>query len=230
VTSRAQWAPQFLAVIPGVLSYPEGIVAVVAWIDSEGSHARCNPLDTERPWPGATDYNPAGVKNYLTQEDGIRASLATIMDGFYGGILAALRARASADAVCAEVCASRWGSQPTPPLLADVRTHWAFTSSIQVAGTAQTPIPTPVDTGKHYDALVPGPAGLEFAVIGQMTGPGGLYRGRQVSGGAPVWAGTGNPTTWAQGFDVKSLLSGTPLAVALADAPKTSTVVSTVIL
>jgi hypothetical protein len=88
----------------------------------------------------------------------------------------------------------------------------------------------PVDTQTHYDALVPGPGGLELAVIGKFVGPGGLYRGRQVTPGVPVYAGTGNPTTWAQGFVVKSLPAGTPLAVPLANAGQTSTVISTVVL
>jgi hypothetical protein len=230
MTTRAQWAPLFLTRIPGVVSYPEGIVAVVAWVDSEGSQALNNPLDTTEPWPGSTAYNSAGVRNYTDQADGLNASLATIMNGFYGGILASLRARASADAVCMEVCASRWGSKPTPAVLLDVRTHWSFVSSIQVAGTPVAPVPTPVDTGKHYDALVPGPGGLELAVIGQFVGPGGLYRGRQVSGGVPVYAGTGSPTTWAQGFVASAMPVGTPLAVPLADADQTSTIVSTVVL
>ena len=96
-------------------------------------------------------------------------------------------------------------------------------------GTWPAPLPDPVDTGTHYDATVPGPGGLQLAVIGRMAGPGGLYRGR-ASGGAPVFAGTGNPTTWAQGFNVKALPAGTPLAVPLAAADATSTVVSTVLL
>jgi len=230
MTTRSLWAPRFLSAIPGVVSYPEGIVAVVAWIDSEGSRALCNPLDTTEPWPGATNYNSAGVKNYETQLDGINASVATILNGYYGGILAALRAQAKADAVCAEICASRWGSRPTPPLLLDVRNHWAFTSNIQVAGTPIASPPTPVDTGRHYDATVPGPDGIQLAVIGTIIGSGGLYRGRQVAGGAPVYAGMGDPTAWAQGFDAAKLPTGTPLAIPLTDAQATSTIVSTVIL
>lgn len=96
-------------------------------------------------------------------------------------------------------------------------------------GVWPAPAGNPVDTGTHYDATVPGPNGMQLAVIGKMVGAGGLYRGR-ASGGAPVFAGTGNPTTWAQGFNVKALPAGTPLAVPLTAADATSTVTSTVLL
>lgn len=97
-------------------------------------------------------------------------------------------------------------------------------------GLWPAPTPDPVDTGTHYDATVPGPVGVQLAVIGKIIGPRGLYRGRQVTGAPPVYAGTGTPTAWHTGWTAADLPSGAPLAVPLADAGQTSTVVSTVYL
>lgn len=86
----------------------------------------------------------------------------------------------------------------------------------------------PVDTGKHFDATVPGyglPGVPQLAVIGKMLG-GGLYRGRNVAGGKTVYAGNGY-ASWRSGFVSGALEPGTPLAVLLTDADAVSTVVVT---
>ena len=104
-----------------------------------------------------------------------------------------------------------------PDIFLGTEAQWAvFTSQ-----AAPTPLPT---------NTVPGPNGIQLVVIGSMTGPGGRYTGREVSGGKTVYAGLGNPTTWVSGFDVKTLPVSTPLAVALADAASVGSTVSTVIL
>ena len=63
-----------------------------AWALCEGGTAANNPLNTTEPWPGATDYNDAGVKNYANGRDGINATCATLLNGHYHGIVADLRA------------------------------------------------------------------------------------------------------------------------------------------
>ena len=104
-----------------------------------------------------------------------------------------------------------------PDTFMGTEAQWAvFTSQ-----AAPTPLPT---------NTVPGPNGIQLVVIGSMTGPGGRYTGREVSGRKTVYAGLGNPTTWVSGFDVKTLPVSTPLAVALADAASVGSTVSTVIL
>ena len=62
-----------------------------AWAKAEGGKARYNPLNTTEPWPGATDYNSAHVKNYPTGAAGIAATAATLVNGHYAGIVADLR-------------------------------------------------------------------------------------------------------------------------------------------
>ena len=63
-----------------------------AWAKAEGGTARYNPLNTTEPWPGATDYNSAGVRNYPTGAAGIAATAATLVNGHYPGIVHDLRA------------------------------------------------------------------------------------------------------------------------------------------
>jgi hypothetical protein len=244
MTTRGAWAVEFLSNIPGVAAYPEGVVAVVAWAESERPYTiaalgpKGNPLDTEWRLLGSTNFNDAGVQNYVNEADGITASVRTILDGFYGGILAALKHQASADAVCAEIAASRWGSNPSPAILLRVRQQWSAISSTPVAGTAVTPIPAPpqpldpdpIDTGTNHDALIPGyglPGVPELAVIGHISAPGGVYRGRNVSNGRPVFAVAGSPYRCFKGFNARTLPVGTPLAVMLADLPYVSTVIVT---
>ena len=62
-----------------------------AWARAEGGTARNNPLNTTQPWPGATDYNSVGVKNYPTGAAGIAATAATLVNGHYPHIVADLR-------------------------------------------------------------------------------------------------------------------------------------------
>src|SRR5215469_8840080 len=63
-----------------------------AWAKCEGGTATYNPLNTTEPWPGATDYNAVGVKNYPNGAAGIAATAATLVNGHYDGIVHDLRA------------------------------------------------------------------------------------------------------------------------------------------
>jgi hypothetical protein len=82
MTTRSQWAELLLDAIPECTSYQDGVLAVVAWGQSERSYilaaggAKNNLLDTERRWPGSSNFNSAGVQNYATQADGIAATVA----------------------------------------------------------------------------------------------------------------------------------------------------------
>ncbi len=93
---------------------PANISAVVSWQLAEGGHwfntAYYNPLNTTMPAPGATPMNSVGVKAYTSWEQGFAATLATLRNGFYDGVLAALRRGTSAQAVSAAVGASPWGT------------------------------------------------------------------------------------------------------------------------
>lgn len=83
------------------------------WHSFEGGAALNNPLNTTQPEPGATDYNSAHVKNYPSSAIGSKATVATLENGFYNDILAALRsgrpfAYGNKGAVAAQV--QKWGT------------------------------------------------------------------------------------------------------------------------
>jgi hypothetical protein len=89
---------------------------VTAWERAEGGHfanaARYNPLDSTMREPGSWSMNPVGVQAYPSWRAGFRATLATLHNGLYGNVLAALRAGDSAQAIADAVAASPWGTQP----------------------------------------------------------------------------------------------------------------------
>ena len=108
--------PFFYRRLYGLLSIPytlENLRLGLAVTRVEGSNARWNPWDTTEPWPGATDYNSVGVKNYRRPLDGIVATAVTLTNGHYDGWLGAMQAgRLSARAIVARHAAEfdTWGT------------------------------------------------------------------------------------------------------------------------
>ena len=111
--SPLTWAKALLQQIHMPLT-SQNVAAITAWELAEGGHwhnsARYNPLDTTMPEPGATAMNSVGVKAYLSWAQGFQATIATLRNGYYGGILAALRSGDDAIAVADAVAASPWGT------------------------------------------------------------------------------------------------------------------------
>ena len=107
------WAKALLQQL-GMPLTAQNVAAITAWEVAEGGHwhnsAHYNPLDTTMPEPGATAMNSVGVKAYVSWAQGFTATIATLRNGYYGGILAALRAGDDAIAVADAVAASPWGT------------------------------------------------------------------------------------------------------------------------
>jgi peptidoglycan hydrolase CwlO-like protein len=107
------WAKALLEQL-GMPLTQQNAAAITAWEMAEGGHwhntAHYNPLDTTMPEPGATAMNSVGVKAYLSWAQGFTATIATLRNGYYGGILAALRSGTSAIVVADAVAASPWGT------------------------------------------------------------------------------------------------------------------------
>jgi hypothetical protein len=64
-----------------------------AWRQSEGGQATNNPFNTTKKMDGASLYgkNVAGVKNYPTIDDGIKATCETLKLGYYTDIVDGLK-------------------------------------------------------------------------------------------------------------------------------------------
>jgi hypothetical protein len=107
------WAKALLQQLGMRLTAPN-IAAITAWELAEGGHwhnsAYYNPLNTTMPEPGARAMNSVGVKAYVSWAQGFVATIATLRNGYYGGILAALRSGDDAIAVADAVAASPWGT------------------------------------------------------------------------------------------------------------------------
>ena len=113
--TQLTWAKAFLKSISMPMTV-DNVAAVVAWEMAEGGHwyntAHFNPLNTSQPMPGARTFNSHGVKIYTSWAQGLKATVITINNGFYGRILAALRAGNDGQAVATAVAASPWGTGP----------------------------------------------------------------------------------------------------------------------
>jgi hypothetical protein len=90
----------------------ENLLLVVAWETSESTAAAFNPLATTHAMEGATDMNSAGVKDYVSLDQGLDASRDTLTGGTesygYGSIVDGLRTCAPAETTAAAINASSW--------------------------------------------------------------------------------------------------------------------------
>jgi peptidoglycan hydrolase CwlO-like protein len=92
----------------------DNIAAITAWEMAEGGHwyntAYYNPLNTTQSMPGATVFNSVGVKAYTSWKQGLEATMITLKNGYYGGIIDALKRGNDSGAVAQAVGASPWGT------------------------------------------------------------------------------------------------------------------------
>lgn len=108
-----RWATALLNRL-GVQPTPAAKRALVGWVQAEGGHwknqARFNPLNTTQPMPGAGNTGSQGnIKQYTSWDQGLNATVKTLRNGRYGGILQAL-AGSDPAAVARAIGASPWGT------------------------------------------------------------------------------------------------------------------------
>ncbi len=116
--TQVTWAQAFLKSL-GMPITADNVAAIVAWEMAEGGHwyntAYFNPLNTTQSMPGATVFNSVGVKAYTSWMQGLKASVITLRNGYYGAILDALSRGNDAQAVANAVAASPWGTGSFTP-------------------------------------------------------------------------------------------------------------------
>ena len=107
------WAVALLQRL-GAPTTAQNIQAVTSWEAAEGGHwnntAYYNPLNTTQDASGATAMNSVGVKAYTSWQQGLDATVKTLNNGNYAGILHALRQGNDANAVANAVVQSPWGT------------------------------------------------------------------------------------------------------------------------
>ena len=125
------------------------VQSLVCWFTSENdetdiaTHALFNPGDTEENMPHATNFNEAGVKNYQDLPDGLEAFDRTLFNGYYDSIIESLEASNPAMVTCAHVCASKWGSKPTPELVNTVLHNFSHYANLPVGGSENVMVSMP---------------------------------------------------------------------------------------
>ncbi len=88
---------------------------VLGWIRAEGSNwSWRNPLDTTQPEPSSVPVNSVKVQAFTSWHDSFTATHATLHNGLYGGILAALHAGTNAQSIAGAVTRSPWGTGAFP--------------------------------------------------------------------------------------------------------------------
>lgn len=102
----------------GVPDSPINIATLKVWQKYEGGRASFNPFNTNRPAPGATRYNSAGVKNYPDEATGITATVGALKLPYYVFVRAALKTQ-QPPAVGAAIIASPWGTK-NPAMVAEM--------------------------------------------------------------------------------------------------------------
>jgi murein DD-endopeptidase MepM/ murein hydrolase activator NlpD len=92
----------------------QNLLAIMSWEVAEGGgfggRTAFNPLNTTLPMPGSRPVTRVGVQAYTSASQGLTATVNTLRNGRYSGIVAALRAGNSARAVEQAVAASPWGT------------------------------------------------------------------------------------------------------------------------
>lgn len=84
-----------------------------AWRQAEGGRATFNPFNTTLKRDGATNYNSVGVKNYISEQQGIEATVSTLLDNRhhrYDAILSALKTDSDPMVTAEALVLSPWGT------------------------------------------------------------------------------------------------------------------------
>ena len=112
----SSWAAALLGRL-GIAQTKYNVHAVQRWEAQEGGNwhnrAAYNPLNTTQKMPGATSMNSAGVKAYQSWDQGLDATVSTLHNGRYGGILKALSGGQEKD-IFSAIVRSPWGTKNLP--------------------------------------------------------------------------------------------------------------------
>jgi hypothetical protein len=114
LTERERFAVDLLGALGNTQPTQETIDFLVEWTCAEdsgsGALARYNPLNTTQPGFNEThSINGDGVRGYATYEDGLAATLQTITNGYYDGVVVGLQTNDPALAL-ASLITSPWAA------------------------------------------------------------------------------------------------------------------------
>jgi hypothetical protein len=85
-----------------------------AWRQAEHGACAFNPFATMQPYGASTKFNKAGVRNYESAEDGIGATIKTLLNGYYPDLLNRLRTDLDPLEIAESLDLNVWGSRQLP--------------------------------------------------------------------------------------------------------------------
>jgi hypothetical protein len=88
----------------------ENLKFIYAWRQAEGKGGKNNPFNTTWNLVGSTVFNKAGVRNYLTPQDGLSATVKTLRNGSYNCIVNGLRNDIGSDKIASCESLKTWGT------------------------------------------------------------------------------------------------------------------------
>ena len=123
--TEKQWATDLLKKV-GAPVTAANLAGITTWMRYEGggggaatgigkNSANYNPLNTTQGAPGSTSMNSVGVQSYLSRDQGLDATVKTLQNGKYGGVLDALKQGNDTAGILSAVGASPWGTFKNTP-------------------------------------------------------------------------------------------------------------------
>jgi hypothetical protein len=172
----SQFAVSVLKAVGAPVNH-NNVAALVGWANAEGGNwnnsARYNPLNTTQGAPGATSINSVGVKSYNNWQQGINATVQTLRNGNYGGIINALHT-SNPHAVAQAIGASPWGTSGATVAQTIQAALGGKYNVGSGAGLAASPMPAgTVGTGPTYKSVtknVPDQAAFDAAQARYVAG------------------------------------------------------------
>ena len=125
----------------------------VAWAAYESTEAKNNPWATTYTTQSSTDFNQDGVKNYPTFEDGVNATVATLLLTPYAHLVSTLRdAGSTMREIRGALNASPWGSKVSEQSWLNVVAHYDE-NNVEVPGSGgDKPVPTTEEVTPSTDS------------------------------------------------------------------------------
>ncbi len=189
--TRAQWSTAFLQ----ALGNQNPASAIIQWVASwsrfettAGGGAAYNLLNTEQKASGSTNFNKAGVQNFISFVQGTQTNARVLANGLYPNLLTALKFNLAAPLGI--------GSAPNSAINGEIKTWGTGATASQIAA----------GMGKGMNDTFPGAVSGTTATVKVAAGTGNPFpkdqctwwadeRYHQLAGYYIPW--TGNANSWA---------------------------------